>query len=76
MASTTETGHAKNVANFEQLTIDCTALGTSYNSSNTAIKLAALTAQLTSGKSAIAAVNTAHAANSHAIAARDVVFYH
>ena len=74
MASTTETGHAKNVANFEQLTIDCTALGTSYNPSNPAIKLTALTAQLTSAKSNIAAVNTAHAANSNAIAARDVVF--
>lgn len=74
MASTTETGHAKNVANFEQLTIECTALGTSYNPSNAAIKLAALNAQLASAKANIAAVNTAQAANSNAIAARDVVF--
>jgi len=74
MASTTETGHAKNVANFEQLTIDCTALGTSYNPSNPLIKLTALTTQLASAKTNIAAVNTAHAANSNAIAARDVVF--
>jgi hypothetical protein len=74
MASTTETGHAKNVANFEQLTVDCTALGTSYNPSNPLIKLAALNAQLASAKANIAAVNTAHAANSNAIAARDVVF--
>ncbi len=74
MASTTETGHAKNVSNYEQLTIDCTALGTSYNPSNPAIKLTALTAQLTSGKNAIAAVNTAHAVNSNAIAARDIAF--
>jgi len=74
MASTTETGHAKNVANFEQLTIECTALGASYNPSNAAIKLAALNAQLASAKANIAAVNTAQAANSNAIAARDVVF--
>lgn len=62
------------MANFEQLTIDCTALGTNYNPSNPLIKLAALTAQLTSAKSNIAAVNTGHAANSNTIAARDVVF--
>jgi len=74
MASTTETGHAKNVANFEQLTIDCTALGTSYNPSNPLIKLAALTTQLATAKTNIAVVNTAHATNSNAIAARDVVF--
>ena len=74
MASTTETGHAKNVANYEQLTIDCTALGTSFNPSNPLIKLTALTAQLASGKSSIATVNSAQAANSNAIAARDVAF--
>jgi hypothetical protein len=74
MASTSETGHAKTVANFEQLTIDCTALGTTYNPSNPVIKLTALTAQLTAGKNAIAAVNAAQAANTNAIAARDVVF--
>ena len=74
MTSTTETGHAKNVANFEQLTINCTALGTSHNPSNPLIKLTALTAQLASGKSTIAVVNTVQAANKNAIAARDVVF--
>jgi hypothetical protein len=74
MASTTETGHAKNVANFEQLIIECTALGASYNPSNTAIKLAALTSQLASAKTNVAAVNVAQAANSGAVAARDVAF--
>lgn len=74
MSSTTETGHAKNVANFEQLVIDCTAFGTVYNPSNTAIKLATLSTQLAAGKTALAAVNTAQATNSNAIAARDVVF--
>ena len=74
MASNSETGHAKNVANFEQLTIDCTALGTSYNPSNAAIKSAALATLLTSAKNSIAAVNTAHAAYSNAVAAREVGF--
>ena len=74
MASTSETGHAKNVANFEQLTIDCTAFGGTYNPSNPAIKLAALTTQLTTAKNSITAVNTAHGTYSNAIAARDVAF--
>jgi len=74
MAITSETGHAKNVANFEQLTIDCSALGTNYNPSNPAIKLGELTNLLTLGKDSIAAINTALAANSNAIAAREVAF--
>jgi hypothetical protein len=74
MSITSESGHAKNVANFEQLTIDCTALGTTYNPSNSAIKLTQLTKLLTLGQNIIAAVNTALAANSQAIAARKVAF--
>jgi hypothetical protein len=74
MASNSETGHAKNVANFEQLTIDCTALGTSYNPSNAAIKLTALTALLTSAKNSITAVNAAEPAYKNAVSAREVGF--
>lgn len=33
MASTSETGHAKNVANFSTLISFCTAYGTKYNPS-------------------------------------------
>ena len=41
MASTTETGHAKNVANFEDLISFCTGYGASYNPSKAAIAIAA-----------------------------------
>jgi len=37
MASTSETGHAKNVANFEDLISFCTGYGTAYNPSKAAI---------------------------------------
>ncbi|MBK7148718.1 MAG: hypothetical protein IPH78_07800 [Bacteroidetes bacterium] len=40
MASTTETGHAKNVANFEDLISFCTGYGASYNPSKAAIAIA------------------------------------
>ena len=47
MASTTETGHAKNVANFEDLILFCTGYGTAYNPSKNSIKLASLNTLLT-----------------------------
>ncbi|MBI4929199.1 MAG: hypothetical protein HY841_00430, partial [Bacteroidetes bacterium] len=50
MASTTETGHAKNVANFEDLISFCTGYGTSYNPSKAGIKLPALNTQFTGAK--------------------------
>jgi hypothetical protein len=43
MASTSETGHAKNVANFEDLISFCTGYGGSYNPTKPAISIAALT---------------------------------
>ena len=39
MASTSETGHAKNVANFSTLISFCTAYDTKYNPSNPALSL-------------------------------------
>lgn len=47
MPSTTETGHAKNVATFEDLITFCTGYGTPYNPSKAALKIAAL---ITHGK--------------------------
>jgi len=41
MTSTTETGHAKNVANFESLISICTGYGTAYNASKENLKLSA-----------------------------------
>lgn len=56
MATTFETGHAKNVANFEALMTFCTSYGTAYNPSNTAISLANLSTMLTNANSNLAAV--------------------
>ena len=42
MASTSETGHAKNVANFDDLISFVTGYGTAYNLSKATIKLTAL----------------------------------
>jgi hypothetical protein len=50
MTSTSETGHAKNVANFEDLISFCTGYGTAYNPSKVTIKLPALNTLFTSAK--------------------------
>ncbi len=74
MASTSETGHAKNVANYEKLIADVTALGTVYNPSKANLKLTALNTQLTAAKAAIVAVNSAEPAYKNAVSARDAAF--
>lgn len=56
-----ESGHAKNVANFEQIIIILTALGAGYNPSQALILLAALQTKLTEAKAALAAVDEAEA---------------
>ena len=47
MASTSETGHAKNVANFQDLQSFCTGYGAAYNPTNPTISMAALTTKHT-----------------------------
>ena len=74
MASTSETGHAKNVANFEKLVAETSAFGTAFNPSKTALKLAELNAQLATAKAAVAAVNSAEPAYKNAVSARDAAF--
>ena len=59
MPSTSEVGHAKNVANFADLITYCTAYGTTYNPSKTALQLASLNTLLTSAQTEIANVTTA-----------------
>lgn len=76
MASTTETGHANNVANFESLITSATAFGTSYNPSKDSIKLPALQALLTASKESLNALNIAQSAYSNAVAARESAFEH
>jgi hypothetical protein len=74
MPSTSETGHAKNVANYEKLIADVTALGVTYNPSKANLKLTAMNSQLIAAKTAISTVNTAEAAYKNAVSARDVAF--
>lgn len=74
MASTSETGHAKNVTNLESLITSIIAFGTSYNPSKNSIKLNALQALLTASKQSLNAVNIAQSAYSNAVAARESAF--
>ncbi|MDX9848617.1 MAG: hypothetical protein RBT74_16670 [Tenuifilaceae bacterium] len=74
MSSTVETGHAKVVANFEKLIAVVSAFGASYNPTRDSIQLAALNAQLTAAKAAVAAVNAADPAYRNACNAREVAF--
>ncbi|MCE5345932.1 MAG: hypothetical protein LLG13_06545 [Bacteroidales bacterium] len=74
MASTTETGHAKNVANFDELTVSVKGYGTDYNPSKTSIKVEALLSLSDSAKIVIGGVNKALPAFSNAVAAREAAF--
>ena len=74
MASTSETGHAKNVANFEKLIAETSAFGENFNPSKATLKLTALNTQLATAKAAIAAVNSAEPAFKNAVSARDAAF--
>lgn len=63
MSSHSETGHAKNVANFGDLISFLTGYGATYNPSKNSLKISALTAQKTSADLALNAViakNTAY----------------
>lgn len=59
MTSTSEVGHAKNVANFEDLIAYCTAYGASYNPSKAALQLTSLNTLLTTAQTEIGNVATA-----------------
>lgn len=58
MASTSETGHAKNVANFQTLISFATGYGLTYNPSKNALKLPQLTALATASQASLADVIT------------------
>jgi len=68
MASNSETGHAKNVANFEQLLIKCTSYNGSFIPSNPTIQIVSLNNTLSQGKEYIASVNSAEGIPSNASA--------
>jgi hypothetical protein len=74
MASTIETGHAKNVATFEDLISFCSGYGAPYNPSKVLLKLPALTAQFTGVNVALQAVKVAKTAYDNATNARELAF--
>ena len=58
MASTSETGHSKNVSNFETMISYCTGYGVTYNPSNSDILLSELTTLHTDSKASVKLVKT------------------
>jgi hypothetical protein len=62
MASTSETGHAKNVANLQDLISFCNGYGASYNPTKNALKLPQLNALLTTSQTSIADIITKNTA--------------
>ena len=53
MTSRSETGHVKNVANFETMISFCTAYGSAYNPSKETLKITALNAHLSLSRTSI-----------------------
>jgi hypothetical protein len=74
MASTSETGHAKNVSTFEDLISFCTGYGAAYNPSNPALKLTSLNGQLAACQAALQLVKDTKVAYDNATNAREVLF--
>ena len=74
MAKTSETGHAKNVANFGTLITVVKGFKTAYNPSKSSIILTALTALKTNADAVMADVNARLGAYSTAVAARELAF--
>src|ERR1035437_286785 len=74
MTSTTETGHAKNVANLETMIMYIGVFGRTYNPSREAIKRPALEALLQVADTSVKSVNALLPAYSIAVAAREVAF--
>lgn len=74
MASTSETGHHKNVANFGDLISFCQGYGTAYNPSKNSLKIAQLQTQLNSVKVNLTAVTNTSVAFNNAVNARKIAF--
>ena len=74
MASTSEQGHNRNVANFDKLITHCISYGTAYNPSKASLKTAAIQAQATAARNSITAVNTLTPIYKNAVAARISTF--
>jgi len=74
MASTSETGHAINVANFQTIIADVASYGANYNPSKDSLKPKELNHLLEAAKKAINGVNEAEPAYKLAVNDRDAAF--
>lgn len=74
MASTSETGHAKNVANFQDLISFVSGYGATYNPNKTALKLPQLTALAITSQASLADVITKNTAYNNKVNERVVAF--
>lgn len=74
MSSTSETGHAKNAANFEDLLSAVIGMGAAYNPAKAGIKLVAMQTQLAAAKAAISALDSAMPAYVMAVDIREAAF--
>jgi hypothetical protein len=74
MASTSETGHAKNASNFEELITTCISFGPAFNPSKPALKISALTTVFTNSNAVMQTVKVALTNYNNATNAREIVF--
>lgn len=74
MASTSETGHARNIANFQQLISFVSGYGATYNPSKNALKLTQLNALVTTSQTALADVIAKNTAYNSKVNERAVAF--
>ncbi len=74
MASSSETGHTKNVDNFETLITFCTGFGPAYNPSNPTLKIGNLTTFYQESQAAIKLVNTTEKPFSSVEGDRQLIF--
>jgi hypothetical protein len=74
MSSTSETGHAKNVANFDKLISFAIGYGTDYNPSKAAIQIISLQAVYGNANQVIGLVNESIPIYKNTIAVRELVF--
>lgn len=74
MPSTSETGHAKNVANFQDLIAFVTGYGATYNPNKNALKLPQLNALYTASQASLADVVTKNTAYNNKVNERVVAF--
>lgn len=74
MASTSETGHAKNIANFQDLIAFVTGYGATYNPAKTSLKIPQLNTIATTAQTKLADVLTKNTAYNNAVNDRMIAF--